>query len=96
VRGPKVFVPDEPHAITKEAGALGATKIESASAALTTDVRPVEGSGNPATESAPRASEVSRIEIQTADPSIRIIWLAPQKSEGPDPNEPKNENGEKE
>ena len=41
------------------------------------------------------AHEVSRIEIQTADPSIRIIWLAPQKSEAPNPNEPKNENGER-
>ena len=26
------------------------------------------------------ASQVSRIEIQTADPNIRIIWLAPQES----------------
>lgn len=41
------------------------------------------------------APEVSRIEIQTADPNIRIIWLAPQKSEAPNPNEPKNENGER-
>jgi hypothetical protein len=41
------------------------------------------------------SAEVSRIEIQTADPNIRIIWLAPQKSEAPDPNEPKNENGER-
>ena len=41
------------------------------------------------------ASQFSRIEIQTADPSIRIIWLAPQKSEAPNPNEPKNENGER-
>jgi hypothetical protein len=24
------------------------------------------------------ASEIARIEIQTADPNIRIIWLAPQ------------------
>ncbi|MCA1630572.1 MAG: zf-HC2 domain-containing protein [Acidobacteria bacterium] len=48
-------------------------------------------SASPATA----APEVSRIEIQTADPSIRIIWLAPRKSEAPDPNEPKNENGER-
>jgi hypothetical protein len=41
------------------------------------------------------APEVSRIEIQTADPNIRIIWLAPPKSEAPNPNEPENENGER-
>jgi hypothetical protein len=41
------------------------------------------------------APEVSRIEIQTADPNIRIIWLAPKVSEAPGPNEPKNENGER-
>ena len=36
---------------------------------------------------APRASsEISRIEIQTADPNIRIIWLAPQESQRPDQN----------
>ena len=46
----------------------------------------------PAANAAP---EVSRIEIQTADPNIRIIWLAPQQSEAPEPNEPKNENGER-
>ena len=28
------------------------------------------------------SSQVSRIEIQTANPNIRIIWLAPQESEG--------------
>jgi hypothetical protein len=39
-------------------------------------------------------SEVSRIEIQTADPNIRIIWLAPQKSEAPKPERDKNENGD--
>ena len=30
------------------------------------------------------SSEVSRIEIQTADPNIRIIWLAPRVSQKPD------------
>jgi hypothetical protein len=40
-------------------------------------------------------NSVARIEIQTADPNIRIIWLAPRESEAPDPNEPKNENGER-
>jgi hypothetical protein len=54
---------------------------------------PVAGSATSAkTNPAP---EVSRIEIQTADPNIRIIWLAPPKSEAPDPNEPQNENGER-
>jgi hypothetical protein len=57
-------------------------------------------SASPAVGSTPAvmataAPEVSRIEIQTADPNIRIIWLAPQKSEAPNPNEPKNENGER-
>jgi hypothetical protein len=52
--------------------------------------------GSPSSPSATAAApEVSRIEIQTADPNIRIIWLAPRKSEAPDPNEPKNENGER-
>ncbi|MFL6228419.1 MAG: hypothetical protein ACJ741_06535, partial [Pyrinomonadaceae bacterium] len=37
------------------------------------------------------AAEVSRIEIQTADPNIRIIWLAPQKSEAPSPERDRNE-----
>jgi hypothetical protein len=30
------------------------------------------------------ASQVSRIEIQTADPNIRIIWLSPRESQEPD------------
>jgi hypothetical protein len=51
--------------------------------------------GVASTPSASAAPEVSRIEIQTADPNIRIIWLAPRESEAPDPNEPKNENGER-
>jgi hypothetical protein len=51
--------------------------------------------GSARSMNATAASEVSRIEIQTADPNIRIIWLAPQKSEAPNPNEPKNENGER-
>jgi hypothetical protein len=28
--------------------------------------------------------QISRIEIQTADPNIRIIWLSPQESREPD------------
>jgi len=38
--------------------------------------------------SAPRVetANVARIEIQTADPNIRIIWLAPDKSEESEPD----------
>jgi hypothetical protein len=32
-----------------------------------------------------KAGEVARIEIQTADPNIRIIWLAPQKADEAEP-----------
>lgn len=41
------------------------------------------------------AAEVSRIEIQTADPNIRIIWLTPQKSEEPKLDRDKQENGDR-
>jgi anti-sigma factor RsiW len=51
----------------------------------TATVAPASAAGQP-------ASEVSRIEIQTSDPNIRIIWLAPQKSEEPRPNTDKREN----
>lgn len=48
-----------------------------------------------ATSAAAPASEVSRIEIQTADPNIRIIWLAPPKAAAPDPHDDhERENGE--
>jgi hypothetical protein len=40
------------------------------------------------------AVEASRIEIQTADPNIRIIWLTPQKSEAPTPERDRHENGD--
>ncbi len=30
------------------------------------------------------SSQISRIEIQTADPNIRIIWLSPRESQEPD------------
>ncbi|HEX8162490.1 MAG TPA: zf-HC2 domain-containing protein [Pyrinomonadaceae bacterium] len=79
---------------------------EGESALVAQAVPPPVNGARTTMESAPRAGvssaaaagaapEVSRIEIQTADPNIRIIWLAPQKSEEPDPNEPKNENGER-
>jgi hypothetical protein len=43
------------------------------------------------------ASQVSRIEIQTADPNIRIIWLVPRESREPEENnhdqdQPENSN----
>jgi Putative zinc-finger len=43
------------------------------------------------------SSEVSRIEIQTANPNIRIIWLAPRESQGTEEtnsnqDQPKNGN----
>jgi hypothetical protein len=41
------------------------------------------------------APEVSRIEIQTADPNIRIIWLAPQKPEEPKIDRDHHENGDR-
>lgn len=56
---------------------------------------PPANSASSASTTAAAAPEVARIEIQTADPNIRIIWLAPQKSEAPDPNQPKNEHGER-
>lgn len=41
------------------------------------------------------AGEVSRIEIQTADPNIRIIWLAPAKPEPPTRDRDQHENGDR-
>jgi hypothetical protein len=32
-----------------------------------------------------KSGEIARIEIQTADPNIRIIWLTPQEAEAPAP-----------
>jgi hypothetical protein len=55
----------------------------------------VNGSRDRAFNVTPGSNEVSRIEIQTADPNIRIIWLTPPKSEAPDPERDKNENGER-
>jgi hypothetical protein len=61
--------------------------------------RVVTASGASAVESANAASqsapEVSRIEIQTADPNIRIIWLTPRKAEEPSPNHDNHENGDR-
>ena len=45
------------------------------------------------------ASEISQIEIQTADPNIRIIWLTPRdsrKSEENDHSQYQDENGDEE
>jgi hypothetical protein len=49
-------------------------------------------SSNAASQSAP---EVSRIEIQTADPNIRIIWLSPRKAEEPGTDPDNHENGDR-
>jgi hypothetical protein len=54
---------------------------------------PVGGSATSATASA--APGVSRIEIQTADPNIRIIWLAPQKPEETKIDRDQHENGDR-
>jgi anti-sigma factor RsiW len=60
--------------------------------------RGVNSNAHPAVESASpsAASEVSRIEIQTADPNIRIIWLASQKSAEPKTDRDQHENGDRE
>jgi hypothetical protein len=42
------------------------------------------------------ASQVSRIEIQTADPNIRIIWLGPRESrESEETNHDQHDNGDR-
>jgi anti-sigma factor RsiW len=67
------------------------TQSESMQVASMPGATAAVGSTNAASQPAP---EVSRIEIQTADPNIRIIWLAPQKPEAPKPERDKNENGD--
>ncbi|HSP61686.1 MAG TPA: zf-HC2 domain-containing protein [Pyrinomonadaceae bacterium] len=54
--------------------------------------------GGPSSASSGRASasQVSRMEIQTADPNIRIIWLSPRESREPEPtnhDQDQRENG---
>jgi hypothetical protein len=93
---------DHPRELTPKAVARddAGAQIAQAVPSLANGARATVESAPPATGAASTSAatatpEVSRIEIQTADPNIRIIWLAPQKSEAPDPNEPKNENGER-
>jgi len=64
----------QPDALLSQAALLSAAQIEPASQA-STSLGPV------ALET---SSQISRIEIQTADPNIRIIWLSPQESREPD------------
>ena len=52
-------------------------------------------SGGSASSPFGRASQVSRIEIQTADPNIRIIWLGPRESrESEETNHDQHNNGD--
>ena len=57
--------------------------------------RSVVESASPSARSPSAEGEVSRIEIQTADPNIRIIWLTPQKQEEPKPDRDNHENGDR-
>lgn len=52
-------------------------------------------SASPSAEGASAEGEMSRIEIQTADPTIRIIWLTPLKQEEPKPDRDNHENGDR-
>ena len=53
---------------------------------------PWAGAAVPSAAAPAPGAEVSRIEIQTADPNIRIIWLAPRKSEDPARNQDEHPN----
>jgi hypothetical protein len=54
---------------------------------LATEVAPASVTifGEPLTTASSDANQVSRIEIQTADPNIRIIWFGPQGREEGEP-----------
>jgi Putative zinc-finger len=77
--------------VAAQAALVSGTQIEPA-VQSSTSVGPVAlesatlSGGPSASSSSGRApaSEVSRIEIQTADPNIRIIWLSPRESGEPD------------
>ena len=73
--------------IAPETANLASSPLE----AVALSDRSAKSSSGPAS-----SSEVSRIEIQTADPNIRIIWLAPRetrKSEETNHNEDPHESG---
>ncbi|MCA1815069.1 MAG: zf-HC2 domain-containing protein [Acidobacteria bacterium] len=52
-------------------------------------------SASPSARGASAEGALSRIEIQTADPTIRIIWLTPLKQEEPKPDRDNHENGDR-
>lgn len=62
--------------VAVQAARVGSTQIEPATQSVA-NVGPV---------TLEASSQVSRIEIQTADPNIRIIWLSPRESHEPAPN----------
>lgn len=76
--------------VTAQAARDSRTQIEPAVQASTRAVpnaaESVTLAGRPSSSSSGRASasQVSRIEIQTSDPNIRIIWLMPRESREPD------------
>lgn len=51
------------------------------------------GESPPSPSERAAASQVSRIEIQTSDPNIRIIWLGPRESETSNHDQHQDENG---
>lgn len=66
--------------VTAQAARDSGTQIEPVRVPVAAES--VASTGGPSSSSSVRAStsEVSRIEIQTADPNIRIIWLSPRES----------------
>ena len=95
-RRPRATAAKAPRSLFGSAGAARGVRDEAARAATApagvapgaVGSAPRAGAAVPsAAAQAPGAEEVSRIEIQTADPNIRIIWLAPRKSEDPARNQ---------
>ena len=95
-RRPRATAAKAPRSLFGSAGAAQGVLDEAARAATApagvapgaVGSAPWAGAAVPsAAAQAPGAGEVSRIEIQTADPNIRIIWLAPRKSEDPARNQ---------
>jgi len=76
--------------VTAQAARDGRAQIEPAMQSPTrvgpNAVESVSLSGGSSSSPSERASgsQISRIEIQTADPNIRIIWLVPRESREPD------------
>jgi hypothetical protein len=80
------------HAATRAARAVRDDR-DAVARTIPSSVNGTQLSVEPASSSA--MAEVSRIEIQTADPNIRIIWLAPQKSAEPKTDRDQHENGDR-